>query len=110
LDFLIEGLAVYEQAVAFYRRAWEHVKEQPKVAGPGSFFYQQLGRYCRAIACVATHPFAVPVGVTAEVTGIAPKFVGRYLGELVSNDVLRVVRPGGPGRYTRYEFVAARRL
>lgn len=100
---------MYEHHVAFYARAWEHVKDQPKVAGPDSFFYQQVGRYCRAIACVATRPFAVPVGITAEVTGIAPKFVGIYLGELVSNEVLRVVQPGGPGRYTRYEFVAARR-
>jgi hypothetical protein len=97
---------LHEQSIDFYRRAWKESPNQPKVAGPDSFFYQRLGRYCRAVACVATFPFAVPVGITAEVTGIAPKFVGLYLGQLVRNHVLRVVRAGEPGRYTRYQFVA----
>jgi hypothetical protein len=94
--------------VEFYRAAWDRVRDQPKVAGPDSFFYQQLGRYCRAIACAATRPYAVPVGITAQVTGINPRFVGAYLGELVRNKVLRVVRPGSEGCYTRYEFANGR--
>src|SRR5262245_34860576 len=93
--------------IEFYRHAWAEAGNQPKVAGPNSFFYQRIGRYCRAIACVATRPFAVPVGVTSEVTGLTKQFVGECLGQLVRNDVLKVVTPGAPGRFTRYRYVNA---
>ncbi len=90
--------------VEFYRRAWQSAPSQPRVGGSGDHWYQRLGRYCRAIACATRGPFAVPVGLTAEATGLDAGFVGRCLGELVRHDVLRVVQQGTPGRFKRYVF------
>ena len=88
----------------FYCRMWQESFHQPAVGGPDDDLYQKLGRYVRAIACVSSRPFAVPVGLTAEVTGLAPETVGFYLGQLLHHDVLRIHRSGVPGRYTRYVF------
>ena len=86
-----------------YRRIWEQsLSTQPQVDGPADYWYQRLGQFARAIACESTYPFALPVGVTAEVTGIGKEFVGSYLGRLVQHGVLRVASRGEPGRYTRY--------
>jgi hypothetical protein len=45
-----------------YRRLWSESLTQPEVA------------------CEATRPFAVPVGITAQVSGLNPEFVGRWCG------------------------------
>jgi hypothetical protein len=88
-----------------YRRLWTESLKQPEVAGPcGDYWYGRVGQFARAIACEATRPFAVPVGITAKVSGLNPAFVGRYVGQLVRNGVLKVVERGAPGRYTLYLY------
>lgn len=96
--------------LAQYRRFWEEATTQPPVTGPDDFWFQQLARYVRAIACEATRPFAIPVGITAEVAGLSPEFVGAQLGELVHHGVIRVVEYGAPGKRTRYAWTARPRF